>query len=625
VIDLVFKTVADQLATKQKEISISEFFEKNKHILGFDNPTRAMLVTVKEGVDNALDACEEADVLPDIYVEVRQDNGNGDEYTVIVEDNGPGIVKRQIPKIFGKLLYGSRFHAIRQSRGQQGIGISAAVMYGQITTGQPTRIMSKISNDEPAYNVKLIMDTKKNRPNTQKMEVILWDEKEHGTRVEITILGRYKRGKSSVFEYIKETSIVNPHARITFKEPDGTVTYFERVTEKLPIECVEIKPHPQGIELGTFLNMAKMTQAYRFTSFMVNEFSRVSYRTAREIAKEAEIAENMKPSRITLEQAKAILDAVKRVKIMAPPTDCLSPIGDMLIRKGLRKEIDSKFAYTVTREPAVFSGTPFQVEAGLVYGGELPPQDQVKIMRFANRVPLMFQQGGCVITKAVEDMKWRQYGFEQAGGSGIPRGPAIILVHVASTNVPFTSEAKEAITDIPEMKNEIQNALRELARRLKTHIRKKAKLKKVKEKYELIQKVLPEIANKVSGVLDKPVPDITPVVTQIMNIVYLDSNIEYVNENGEGKTHAEIYVTNYTPKNKSMILLCRIPEAMVHSVSPQPMKIEDGFIHWSLKDLEPNHKVTISFDLLGLDKGDFEECELFYSKARGEIVGADQA
>lgn len=619
----MFKSIADELATKQKEISVAEFFEKNKHILGFDNPTRALLVTVKEAVDNALDACEEADILPDLYVEIQELNKKDEEFLIIIEDNGPGIIKKQIPKVFGKLLYGSRFHAIRQSRGQQGIGISAAVMYGQITTGKATRIMSKISDDEPAYDVELKLDTKKNQPEIKKMEVVLWEEKEHGTRVEITLLGKYRRGKASVLEYIRSSSIVNPHARFTFKEPDGTINNFERVSEKLPIKCVEIKPHPEGIELGTFLNMCKFTETYKFTSFMVNEFSRVSYRTAREIASTAQVPENMNPKNMTTEQAKAVLDAIKTVKIMAPPTDCLSPIGDMLIRKGLRKEIDSKFAYTTTREPKVFAGTPFQVEAGLVYGGELPVQEQVKILRFANRVPLLFQQGGCCVTHAIEEMNWRNYGFDQSGGKGIPKGPAMILVHIASTNVPFTSEAKEAITDVEEMKAEIQNALKDCARRLKTHIKKKAKLKKVKEKYEIIQKVLPEIATKVSNIMDKPVPDITPVVTQIMNITYLESKVEYEKESGT--TKAEVYVTNYTPKEKSMTLLCRIPEAMITGVNPQPKKIEGGFITWDLKEMQPNVTITCTFNIMGLESGDFDDCELFYQRAKGEIVGADPA
>jgi len=619
------KTIADELAKKQKEISVAEFFEKNKHILGFDNPSRSLLVCVKEAVDNSLDACEEANMLPDIAVEVRQVQGHEDEYTVLVEDNGPGIVKNQMGKVFGKLLYGSRFHAIRQSRGQQGIGISAAVMYGQISTGKATRILSKISPDEPAYDVELIIDTKKNEADVKKMEVILWEGKDHGTRVEITLIGKYKRGKASVYDYMKSTSIVNPHALFTLKEPDGTLNTFDRVADQMPKKCEEIKPHPLGIELGTFLNMCRSTQSYKLTSFLVNEFSRVSYRTARDITEAAGVSENMKPQDVTIEQARSMLEAIKNVKIMAPPTDCLSPIGDMLIRKGLRKEIDSKFCYTVTREPKVFGGTPFLVEAGLVYGGELDPQEPIRILRFANRVPLMFQQGGCAMTHAIEEMNWRNYGFEQPGGSGIPRGPAMVLVHIAATNVPFTSEAKEAVADVPELIGEVQNALKDCARRLKTHINKREKLTKVREKYDIIQKILPEIANKTAKMLNLPVPNIDNVITQIMNIIHVDSKVEYAKVNDQSVTSVEIWVTNYTPQERSMVLLCRVPDTLVAKASPTPSKIEGGFIHWDLKTLEPSKRIILRFDLMGLERGDYEDTELYYSRAKGEVVGADPA
>ncbi|HEB37778.1 MAG TPA: DNA topoisomerase VI subunit B, partial [Thermoplasmatales archaeon] len=144
------KKIAYELAKKQREISVAEFFERNKHILGFGNPTRAIVTAVKEAVDNSLDACEDARIPPDIVVEIREGEREG-ECLIAVEDNGPGIVEKHIPPIFGKLLYGSRFHAIRQSRGQQGIGISAVVLYGQLSTGKHAKILSKIGENEPAY------------------------------------------------------------------------------------------------------------------------------------------------------------------------------------------------------------------------------------------------------------------------------------------------------------------------------------------------------------------------------------------------------------------------------------------------------------------------------------------
>ncbi|HEX17120.1 MAG TPA: DNA topoisomerase VI subunit B, partial [Thermoplasmatales archaeon] len=254
------KEIAYELARKQKEISVAEFFERNKHILGFGNPTRAIVTAVKEAVDNSLDACEDAGILPDIIVEIKEGDREG-EYTIIVEDNGPGIVEKQIPPIFGKLLYGSRFHSIRQSRGQQGIGISAVVLYGQLSTGKHAKIMSKIGENEPAYLYEIAIDTHKNAPEIIRREIVSW-EKPHGTRVEISILGDFSRGRRFLYEYLQNTSIVNPHARIVFIEPNGEKHIFDRVTEELPKPTVELKkPHPHGIEMGTLLKLLRSTKA----------------------------------------------------------------------------------------------------------------------------------------------------------------------------------------------------------------------------------------------------------------------------------------------------------------------------------------------------------------------------
>ena len=135
------RITAEKLADKQHEISVTEFFEKNKQVLGFDSRTKSLLMGVKEAVDNSLDACEESEFLPDIIVKIT--NTGEEEYKVSIEDNGPGIVHRAMPNVFGRLLYGSRFHALRQSRGQQGIGISATVMFANISTGRPAHVASK--------------------------------------------------------------------------------------------------------------------------------------------------------------------------------------------------------------------------------------------------------------------------------------------------------------------------------------------------------------------------------------------------------------------------------------------------------------------------------------------------
>jgi len=614
--------IAEELAKKQKEISVAEFFERNKQILGFDSLTRAVLTSVKEGVDNALDACEEADILPDIFVSIQKVEKTRDEYMIVIEDNGPGIVKDQIPPIFGKLLYGSRFYAIRQSRGQQGIGISAVVMYAQLTTGRPTKITSKISEDRPAYQADLIIDTKKNKPEILREDTLHWDKKS-GTKIELIIHGRYvKEKRQSVFEYLRSTAIVNPHARIILIEPDNTKTVFERATEKMPKPTVEIKPHPEGTELGTILKMGRATESYKLLSFLVNEFSRVTTEKAREICARANVDEDMRPQDINREQANRRLNAFKLVKIMTPPTDCLSPIGETLVKKGLKKEMKADFIVTSTRPPSVYSGNPFQVEAGIVYGGELPKEENIQIMRFGNRVPLLYQQGGCVITHAIENIDWRRYGLEQRGGTGIPVGPAIVSVHVASTKIPFTSVSKEAIADISEIQMEIQLAMRECARKMLSHLRKQQKLAKMKEKEEIIRKVLPLIAEKSADVLNKPVPPIAQVIAKIMNSIIIEDSIGY---DEKSKTHkVKIEITNYTPHAKKIMLKAVVPsDAKIQNINPKP-ESTDHVITWDMQGIPSTEKRALEFEILGLDKDDYDENELYVDGIDPELLsGAD--
>ncbi|MGA1872258.1 MAG: DNA topoisomerase VI subunit B [Thermoplasmatota archaeon] len=617
---------AQKMAASQKEISISDFFAKNRQILGFDNPSKAMLVSIKEAVDNSLDACEEANILPVITVKVQK-TSDRDRFIITVRDNGPGIVKKQIPNVFGWMLYGSWFLAIRQSRGQLGIGISSVVLYSQLTTGKATTIISKIGEAYPCHRMEVQINTKTNRPQTISSEVVLWDPP-HGTEFSCEIEGRYQKNKKqSVYEYLRSTAIVNPHVDIHFEDPEGETYHFQRVVDKMPESAKESKPHPHGIELGVLKNMLQYTEARKMTSFLTNEFTRISPRGARDILDKAQIKEGSNPKRMNLDSVQFLYNTMQDMKFMAPPTDCLSPIGDRLIRKGLRKEIDSKFAYTVTRDPKVFRGTPFQIEAGIVYGGELPPGDQVQILRFANRVPLLYQQGGCAMTHAVERINWRPYGLEQRGGKGIPAGPAVILIHIASTNVPFTSESKEAVADVDEIIDECTRALMDCGRRVKSHINKKKKLKKVSEKYTLIKEILPEIARKSSDILKRPQLPLDDVITKIMNVHVIDSGIHY-HEVGKGEdkqqhTEVTIRVQNYTQKERKFKLTVKVPDTLVQGVYPESYRMKHGVIEWDVGPLPPARSMHLGFTLVGLDKDEYEEVEVFYSRLPGEVIGAD--
>jgi DNA topoisomerase-6 subunit B len=583
------RATAQSMAAAQRDISVSEFFAKNRHLLGFDNPRKALLTTVKEAVDNALDACEEAGILPEVWIHIRRIGQ--DRFNVGVQDNGPGILKKTIPLIFGKLLYGSKFHRLRMSRGQQGIGISAAGMYGLLTTGRPVKIMSKVSQRTPANYYEIQIDTKHNRPEIvnnrgEGVEIppgevgakaiekhgIEWIDLDHGTRVTIELEARYQRGRGSVDEYLEQTAIANPHVTIHYVDPDEQSRDYPRVTDQLPPEPREIKPHPYGIELGQLVAMLKATKAPTIAQFLVKSFSRVSPAVARRICAAAKVSTRATTRKIGRHEADLLYQAIQQTKISAPATDCVSPIGEELILKGLHQVVPGEFYAAATRPPAVYRGNPFLIEVGLAYGGgstahrvprdtlgelleesdartlrqflistfqglgaeaadrilaeanlktrvspgrlktaeidrlyealqsvNLSEGQSMSVLRYANRVPLLFQAGACAITQALTSTNWRAYGLTQSRGS-LPSGPVTVMVHMASVWVPFTSESKEAVAGYPEIQKELRLALQAVGRKLGMYLRRRLKVRHEGERRNVFLRYLGEVAKAVSRI-----------------------------------------------------------------------------------------------------------------------------
>ncbi|MCI4333293.1 MAG: DNA topoisomerase VI subunit B [Thermoplasmata archaeon] len=588
------KSLAQQLAAKQREISVAEFFERNRQILGFDNPLRALLTTVKEGVDNALDACEEAQVLPDVKIEI--DREGTDRLRVAVEDNGPGILKREIPNVFGRLLYGSRFHANRQSRGQQGIGISAAVLYAGLTTARPAKVTSKVAEEEAAHVVELLIDTQKNLPKVVSEDLLLWD-RPHGTRIELLLKAKYQRGRQSPFDYLKGTAIVNPHARLTLVEPDGTKVTYERASNDVPPVPKEVAPHPYGLELGELAYRLKASNKPTVSEVLQKELAGVTPRAAREILELAKISGKSSPGDVHGEALERLLEAMHTVPLVAPSAESLSPIGPMLIKRGLRNVLGEVrpeyYAPPVSRPPKIRGGFPFLVEVGLVYGGGLPADQPVQLLRFANRVPLMFQQGACAVTNAVQNLDWRRYGLDQKGGQGLPSGPCLILVHVASTKIPFTSEAKEAVAEDPELDKELTLALQAAARHLRTHISRRTRREFAGEKFAIILKILPKLAEKTSALVGKPIPDLTPVITKIMDVVSVETTVAPEG----GGIAAKTEVTNYTPRARVLEVFVEMPQELFpvakFDQAPEGTDAELGRAWWTLDKLVPSARASL--------------------------------
>lgn len=571
---------AEAMAARQRDISVSEFFAKNRHLLGFDNPRKALLTTVKEAVDNSLDACEEAGILPDITVVIedlqpnRPATAKSSRYRVTIVDNGPGIIRKQVENIFGRLLYGSKFHRLKMSRGQQGIGISAAGMYGLITTGRPMVIHTRPNANRPAHHIELAMNTKTNRaevtvdvetddfppqrlttltPGTRELaargEFLSPEVYRTGTSVTVELEGRYQRGRGSVDEFLELTAIANPHARIVFVPPSrdsgaetdeldllpvrgkrggkdaaeagapaagapapevpvqttetGGVTIFPRAVEELPPETKEIQPHPKGIELGILIQMLKEAELERpgctLYNFLQEKFCRVSAATASALCEKIKVTSRTKVADIDHAKAEALYKAFQDTKFPPPPTDCLAPIGVRQLLAGMLKGVRAEFYAASSREAAIYRGRPFQIEAAIAFGGELPADDPARVIRFANRVPLLYQQSACSSFKAVVDTNWRNYDLNQPRGSA-PVGPLVIMIHMASVWVPFTSESKEAIADYDEIRKEMKLALMECGRKLATYVRKRQRMKREGERRDVFERYIGEIVKAVTAI-----------------------------------------------------------------------------------------------------------------------------
>ncbi len=570
--------IAEELAKGQRAISVTEFFEKNRHLLGFDNKQKALLTCVKEAVDNSLDACEELGhmqeknkekvTLPEITIEVKALSDNyqlldekqsvgqmivrKNEFTVIykgksqskqirggklslsfedvtfnisenndklsvlmngqqlrlkknapiflikITDNGPGIISSKIPDIFGRMLYGSKFQSMRQSRGQQGIGIHSAVLYSQLTTGKPAKIISKVKSIKKAKMMKVQINILKNEPEILEES----DEDypyESGTSIELEIEGLYLSGNKGLDEYVRRTSLVNPHAAIIYINPNGEKITYKRVIDSLPKEPLSIKPHPEGLEIGIFMRILKNSTERTVSSVLENELSRVSRAVAEQTLKSVGIDGKTKPQEIDRAQANSILKTLQSLDLMRPQTDCLSPIGGEELEKSLKKEYSPEFVKSVTRRPEVYRGMPFQIEVAVAYGGSIQ-SDRAILMRFANKIPLLFDSSSCALTQSFLGVDYARYGLKVE--NKVPIGPLVFIIHIASVWVPYTNESKNSVASYPVITKEIKLALQELVRTLSVFLNRKHKSSLFQERISLFDKYGIELAYSLSKLTD---------------------------------------------------------------------------------------------------------------------------
>src|SRR5580704_15946897 len=472
------------------EISPSEFFYRNRDLAGFTNPARALYMAVRELVENSLDACELAGMLPDIYVRIVAD-GHGAEtseprsYRVTVADNGPGVDPHHVPRAFGKVFYGSKY-VLRQSRGMFGMGGTMAVLYGQITTNKPVKVTTSVDG-KSRHIFEMLIDIGENKPIILRRDTEEANGKT-GTRVDVMLEGDFTRSAQKINDYFKQTALVGSYANLTFVDPIGRISTYERATEELPPPPKETLPHPYGVDVEAFKRMVKLNEEKTLKRFMTTHFHRIGDRTAVKFLGLAGIRPDLAPEKLTNEQVVTIVDALQRFTEFLPPdSSCLSPVGEVILGTGIMKELEPEFSTVVERPPSSYSGFPFLVEVGLVYGGKALEPGR-KLFRFANRIPLLYDESSDVSFKVLnEEIDWRRYHVPDDA-------PVGVITHICSTKVPYKTVGKEYIADRPEIEAEIRNAVREALRRLSVYLSKKGSMEAVQRKMGIYSKYLPLIA-----------------------------------------------------------------------------------------------------------------------------------
>jgi len=482
---------------KYMSISPAEFFYKYREVAGFANPVKAFYQAVKELIDNALDATDMHGILPDVKISIERADEVQDYYKVTVEDNGIGIPPDVVPYAFGKVLFSSKY-VMKQSRGMYGLGVKMVVLYAQMTTGRPVEVITSRENYRMIYYFKLRIDINKNEPVIIERGAWRKTREWHGTIVSVTIEGDWSRAKQRILEYLSRTAIITPYASITLITPENEIVHYPRVTSTMPRPPRESKPHPQGIDLEMFKTLINNNSGESLEEFLISNFQSIGPSTARVLLNLAGIDLSKRLHDLTEEEVQKLFSIIKNYDKYRPPlTTSLSPLGREVLEAGLKRVFEPEFLYAVTRSPRSYEGHPFIVEAAISYGGGTPmsPQEQPIILRYANRVPLIYDESTDVVTQVVrEDVNWESYMISFPA-------PIAIVVHICSTKIPFKGVGKESIADIPEIKREVKLAVMEIARELKHHLVRKAREKEMMRKVEVLAKYIPEVARSLATIL----------------------------------------------------------------------------------------------------------------------------
>lgn len=491
--------------------STAEYFAKNLQQVGFSSPSKAVLTTLKESVDNSLDACEENGILPEISIEIQKmgpgASRNTDLVQITVEDNGPGLEPDDLAKVFGEYLASSKFGRGRCSRGQQGIGISAATTWAQLTNASGVRVTSKTKGMRKAICATIDVDIKANRGIVKNKETVEWD-KPHGLKVDFRIDGRIVlNGDGGLLTYLEGTTLVNPHLSITYKLMDQAELVIPRVSSAVPDIPAATLPHPHTMKLGEFMTHAGLFGKISLENFLKKGFSRISDATLKELTKKG-VPKGMFSkglSSISEGDYKKVYQALHEVELVPPSTRSVLTVGEEGLSKSIQRLGEVDFFSVVTRKPRICDFKPVVVEVAIARFLNRPSEDddQVQLLRFANRVPLQFDKGACAITRSVESVNWRSYGMNQPKDS-LPTGPYVFAVSVTSPFIKFKNASKETIDGSDDLVEEIRRTLMQAGQKMSRHIRAEDKAADLERKIQHIEKFGPILVQGLARIVGAP-------------------------------------------------------------------------------------------------------------------------
>ncbi len=496
--------------TKITKSSTAEYFAKNLQQVGFSSPLKAVLTTLKEAVDNSLDACEMAGVLPEISVLIEKvgagSSKNTDLIKIVVEDNGPGLEVDDLAKVFGEYLASSKFGRGQCSRGQQGIGISAATTWAQLTNAKGVKVISKTARMRKAITGYVDVDIKANTGVLKNKDTIDWD-RPHGVYVEFIIDGRVQlNGDGGLLTYLDGTVLVNPHLTLKYKLVDADWVTIDRVSQDIPSIPPPTLPHPHTMKLGEFITHAGLYGKINLDKFLKTGFSRVSDSSLKDMTQNG-LPKSVLHKPITqFNEAdfKTVFQAVQNTNLMAPSTKSVLTVGEEALSKSIKRLGETDFFSVVTRRPTICDFKPVVVEVALARFLNRGDADHpVQVLRFANRVPLQFDKAACAITRAIESVNWKSYGLMQPKDS-VPLGPYVFAVSIVSPFIKFKNASKETVDASDELVEEIRRTLMQAGQKLSRHIKKEFKEADLERKLAHIEQFGPILVEGLARIVKAP-------------------------------------------------------------------------------------------------------------------------